>query len=460
MDEGNKGHSSACTLMIKLPPVQEMKPRDSDNMEHNNYLSTSVANQMPQTNPEIICITCEAPVTQDDAIKCGICQEIRHRRCDFDLDDDATPPGNYVCDTCILFAGENPDIDPVNVRETELKKREETLLRKEAELNKREFEIQEGISHVATLKSFVSQLEKKVEAIQEENCRLRVQIHDLTQTTAGEDQSMAADTGAAIIPQLMASVASLTSCVSSINLRLDKIEATLQGEQPRKNPNQDNTQLMSSIESLNSAVSTINLRLGRIDSPRSDKRETLDQSLHVVHQKQRSPPKKKPAQKVGTVSVNRNSPPLNKLNEIHGDAVIQGITIYRTGYNPAGIESNQTNKQGNADNKIIQNYEIPDQSKKHNSSKAKEQEMGPNCDRSFKSKTYYNSKALQKDQTNRDLKGKQQDEVQLGGDPSSSHCKNETIFVNDLIVFSDSEDQEEEIQNMNPFLWKGGFVSD
>ena len=271
---------------------------------------------------------------------------------------------------------------------------------------------------------------------------------------------MAADTGAAIIPQLMASVASLISCVSSINLRLDKIEATLQGEQPRKKPNQDNTQLMSSIESLNNAVSTINLRLGRIDSPRSDKRETLDQSLHVVHQKQRSPPKKKPAQKVGTVSVNRNSPPLNKLNEIRGDAVIQGITIYRTGYNPAGIESNQTNKQGNADNKIIQNYEIPDQSKKHNSSKAKEQEMGPNRDRSFKSKTYYNSKALQKDQTNRDLKGKQQDEVQLGGDPSSSHCPNETIFVNDLIVFSDSEDQEEEIQNMNPFLWKGGFVSD
>ena len=31
---------------------------------------------------------------------------------------------------------ENPDIDPVDVRETELKKREETLLRKEAELNK------------------------------------------------------------------------------------------------------------------------------------------------------------------------------------------------------------------------------------------------------------------------------------------------------------------------------------
>ena len=114
----------------------------------------------------------------------------------------------------------------------------------------------------------------------------------------------------------------------------------------------------------------------------------------------------------------------------------------------------------------IQNYEIPDQSKKHNSSKAKEQEMGPNRDRSFKSRTYYNSKALQKDQTNRDLKGKQQDEVQLGGDPSSSHCPNETIFVNDLIVFSDSEDQEEDIQNMNPFLWKGGggggggFVSD
>ena len=102
MDEGNKGHSSACTLMVKLPPVQEMKPMDSDNMEHNNCLSTSVANQMPQTNPEIICITCEAPVTQDDAIKCGICQEIRHRRCDFDLDDDATPPDNYVCDTCIL----------------------------------------------------------------------------------------------------------------------------------------------------------------------------------------------------------------------------------------------------------------------------------------------------------------------------------------------------------------------
>ena len=125
-------------------------------------------------------------------------------------------------------------IDPVNVRETELKKREETLLRKEAELNKPEFEIQKGISHVATLKSFVSQLEKKVEAIQEENCLLRVQIHDLTQTTAGEDQSMAADTEAAIIPQLMVSVASLTSCVSSINLRLDKIEATLQGEQPRK----------------------------------------------------------------------------------------------------------------------------------------------------------------------------------------------------------------------------------
>ena len=67
IDEGNKGHSSACTLMVKLPPVQEMKHRDSDNMEHINYLS-SVANQMPQTNPEIICITCEAPVTQDDAI--------------------------------------------------------------------------------------------------------------------------------------------------------------------------------------------------------------------------------------------------------------------------------------------------------------------------------------------------------------------------------------------------------
>ena len=78
--------------------------------------------------------------------------------------------------------------------------------------------------------------------------------------------------------------------------------------------------------------------------------------------------------------------------------------IYRTGYSHAGIESNQKNKQGNADNKIIQNYEIPDQSKKHNSSKAKEQEMGPNRDRSFKSKTYCNSKALQQDQTNRDLK--------------------------------------------------------
>ena len=163
---------------------------------------------------------------------------------------------------------------------------------------------------------------------------------------------------------------------------------------------------------------------------------------------------------MGTVSVNRNSPPLNKLNEICSDAVIQGITIYRTGYNPAGIESNQTNKQGNADNKIIQNYEIPNQSKKHNSSKAKEQEMGPNRDRTFKSKKYYNSNAQQKDQTKCDLKGKQQDEVQLGGDPSSSHCPNETIFVNDLIVFSDSEDQGEEIQNMNPLLWKGGFVSD
>ena len=126
------------------------------------------------------------------------------------------------------------DIDKEDVREMELKKREETLVRKEADLNKWEIEIQEGIHHVATLKSFVGQLEKKVQAIQEENCLLRVQIHDLTQTTAGEDKSMAADTGAAIIPQLMASVASLTSCVSSINLRLDKIKATLQGEQPRK----------------------------------------------------------------------------------------------------------------------------------------------------------------------------------------------------------------------------------
>ena len=337
-------------------------------------------------------------------------------------------------------------------------------MRKDAELNKWEFEIQEGINHAATLKSFVSQLEKKVEAIQEENSLLRVQIHGLTQTTTGEDQSLAADTGAAIIPQLMASVASLTSCVSSINLRLDKIEATLQGEQPRKKPNQDNTQLMSSIESLNNAVSTINLRLGRIDSPRSNKREASNQSLHAVHQKQRSSPKirqkKKPTQKVGTVSVNRNSPPLNKLNEIRSDAVIQGITIYRTGYKPAEIESNQTNKQGNADNKIIQNYEIPNQSKKQNSSNPKEQEMGSNRDRTFKSKKYCKSKAHQKDQTKHNLKGKQQDEVQLGGDPSSFHCSNETIVVNDLIIFSDSEDQEEEIQDMNPFLWKGGFVSD
>ena len=87
--------------------------------------------------------------------------------------------------------------------------------------------------------------------------------------------------------------------------------------------------------------------------------------------------------------------------------------------------------------------------------------MGPNRDRTFKSKKYYNSKAQKKDQTKRELKGKQQDEVQLGGDPSNSHCPNETIFVeNDLIVFSDSEDQEEEIKYMNPFLWKGVFVSD
>ena len=98
--------------------------------------------------------------------------------------------------------------------------------------------------------------------------------------------------------------------------------------------------------------------------------------------------------------------------------MIQGITIYRTGYNPAEIESNQTNKQGNADNKIIQNYEIPNQSKKQNSSKPKEQEMGSNRDRTFKSKKYYQSKAHQKDQTNDNLKGKQQDEVQLGGTPA------------------------------------------
>ena len=159
---------------------------------------------------------------------------------------------------------------------------------------------------------------------------------------------------------------------------------------------------------------------------------------------------------MGTVSVNRNSSPLNKLNEIRSDAVIQGITIYRTGYNPAEIESNQTNKQGNADNKIIQNYEIPNQSKKQNSTKAKEQEMGSNHDSTFKSNKYYKSKAHQTDQTKHNLKGKQLDEVQLGGDPKSFHCPNETIFVNDLIIISDSEDQEEEIQDMNTFFIEGG----
>ena len=55
--------------------------------------------------------------------------------------------------------------------------------------------------------------------------------------------------------------------------------------------------------------------------------------------------------------------------------------------------------------------------------------MGPNRDRTLKSKKYYNSKAQKKDQAKRDLKGKQQDEVQLGRGPSNSHCPNETIFV-------------------------------